>query len=150
MPQGPVDLVDGGTGRINRRSMVSRLGHRIDLVDASGKEAVRVATTDEKLKLIMDHTGTTITLHADGKVSIEGTQGITIDSSSANIDLKGNQISLKATSGVTVDGGSGAVDVKSGSQLSLTGVTAKLEGSGTTEVKGGSMCSIQGAMVKIN
>ena len=150
MPQGPMDLVDGGTGRINRRSMVSRLGHRIDLVDASGKEAVRVATTDEKLKLIMDHTGTTITLHADGKVSIEGTQGITIDSSSANIDLKGNQISLKATSGVTVDGGSGAVDVKSGSQLSLTGVSAKLEGSGTTEVKGGSMCSIQGAMVKIN
>ena len=65
---GPVDLVDGGTGRINRRSMVSRLGHRVDLVDASGKEGVRVATTDEKLKLIMDHTGTTITLHADGKV----------------------------------------------------------------------------------
>ena len=28
---------------------------------------------------------------------IEGTQGITIDSSSANIELKGNQISLKAT-----------------------------------------------------
>ncbi len=136
--------------RINRRSMVSRLGHRIDLVDASGKEAVRVATTGEKLKLIMDHTGTTITLHADGKVSIEGTQGITIDSASANIDLKGNQISLKATSGVTVDGGSGAVDVKSGSQLSLTGVSAKLEGSGTTEVKGGAMCSIQAAMVKIN
>ena len=68
MPRGPMDLVDGGTGRINRRSMVSRLGHRIDLVDASGKEGVRVATTDEKLKLIMDHSGTTITLHADGKV----------------------------------------------------------------------------------
>ena len=81
---------------------------------------------------------------------IEGTQGITIDSSSANMELKGNQIALKATAGVTVDGGGGAVDVKAGSQLSLTGVTAKLEGSGTTEVKGGAMCSIQAAMVKIN
>ncbi len=150
MPQGPMDLVDGGTGRINRRSMVSRLGHRIDLVDASGQEGVRVATTDEKLKLIMDHTGTTITLHADGKVVIEGSQGITIDSAGANIDLKGNQISLKATSGVTVDGGGGAVDVKAGAALNLTGVSAKLEGSGTTEVKGGAMCSIQAAMVKIN
>ncbi len=109
----------------------------------SGKEGVRVATTGEKLKLIMDHSGTTITLHADGKVLIEGSQGITIDSAGANIDLKGNQISLKASSGVTVDGGGGAVDVKAGGQLSLTGVSAKLEGSGTTEVKGGSMCSIQ-------
>jgi phage protein D/phage baseplate assembly protein gpV len=150
MPQGPVDLVDGGTGRINRRSMVSRLGHRVDLVDASGKEGVRVSTTDEKLKLIMDHSGTTITLHADGNVVIEGTQGVTIDSASANMELKGNQIALKATGGITVDGGGGAVDVKAGSQLSLTGVSAKLEGSGTTEVKGGAMCSIQAAMVKIN
>jgi phage protein D/phage baseplate assembly protein gpV len=150
MPSGPMDLVDGGTGRINRRSMVSRLGHRVDLVDASGKEGVRVATTDEKLKLIMDHSGTVITLHADGRVVIEGTHGVTIDSASANMELKGNQIAIKATGGVTVDGGGGAVDVKAGSQLSLTGVSAKLEGSGTTEVKGGAMCSIQAAMVKIN
>jgi phage protein D/phage baseplate assembly protein gpV len=113
MPRGPVDLVDGGTGRINRRSMVSRLGHRVDLVDASGKEGVRVTTADEKLKLIMDHSGTTITMHADGKVvikgtqgvTIEGTQGVTIDSASSNMELKGNQISLKATSGIKVDGG---------------------------------------------
>ena len=150
MKAGPVDLVDGGTGRINRRSMVSRLGHRVDLVDASGKEAVRINTGDDKLKLVMDQAGTTITLHADGKVSIEGSQGITIDSAGANIDLKGAQITLKATSGVTVDGGGGAVDVKAGGQLSLTGVSAKLEGSGTTEVKGGAMCSISAAMVKIN
>jgi phage protein D/phage baseplate assembly protein gpV len=150
MPPGPMDLVDGGTGKINRRSMVSRLGHRVDLVDASGKEGVRVATTDEKLKLIMDHSGTTITLHADGKVVIEGTQGIAIDSASANMELKGNQIKIKATGGVTVDGGSGAVDVKAGGQLSLTGASAKLEGSATTEVKGGTSCSIQAGMVKIN
>jgi phage protein D/phage baseplate assembly protein gpV len=150
MKAGPVDLVDGGTGRINRRSMVSRLGHRVDLVDASGKEAVQINTGDDKLKLVMDQAGTTITLHADGKVSIEGSQGITIDSAGANIDLKGAKISLKATSGVTVDGGGGAVDVKAGGQLSLTGVSAKLEGSGTTEVKGGAMCSISAAMVKIN
>jgi phage protein D/phage baseplate assembly protein gpV len=150
MPTGPMDLVDGGTGRINRRSMISRLGHRVDLVDASGKEGVRVATTDEKLKLIMDHSGTTITLHADGRVVIEGTQGVTIDSASANMELKGNQIALKATGGITVDGGGGAVDVKAGSQLSLTGVSAKLEGSGTTEVKGGALCQIQAALVKIN
>lgn len=150
MPRGPVDLVDGGTGMINRRSFTSRLGHRVDLVDATGKEGIRATTTDEKLTLIMDHSGATITVHADGKVVIEGSQGITIDSSGSDIDLTGNKISLKATAGVSVDGGGGAVDVKAGSTLSLTGASAKLEGSGTTEVKGGALCTIQAGLVKIN
>ena len=150
MPRGPVDLVDGGTGMINRRSLTSRLGHRVDLVDASGKEGIRATTTDEKLTFIMDHSGAKITLHADGKVVIEGSQGITIDSGGTDIDLKGNKISLKASAGVSVDAGGGAVDVKAGSTLSLTGVSAKLEGSATTEVKGGSLCSIQAGLVKIN
>ena len=150
MPRGPVDLVDGGTGQVNRRSLVSRAGHRLDLVDASGSEGIRATTTGDKLTLVMDHSGAKITLHADGKVVIEGTQGITIDSASADLDLKGNKISLSASAGVSVDGGGGAVDVKAGSSLSLTGVNAKLEGSGTTEVKGGSLCNIQAGLIKLN
>ena len=150
MPAGPVEVVDGGTGRINRRSLVSRVGHRIDLLDGGGKEGVRVATSDDRLNLVLDHAGTKITLHADGKVAIEGSQGITIDSAGANLELTGSQISLKAASGVTVDGGGGPVDVKSGAMLTLSGATAKLEGSGTTEVKGGALCSVSAAMVKIN
>ncbi len=150
MPQGPVDVVDGGNGQINRRSFVSREGHRLDLVDSGGHEGVQVVTGDSQLKLIMDTKGTTITVHADGKVLIEGSQGITIDSAGAAMELKGSTISLTATQGVSVDGGGGAVDVTSGSQLTLTGVTTKLEGSGTTEVKGGALCSVSAALVKIN
>ena len=151
MPSGPVDLVDGGSGAINRRSMVSRNGHRIDLLDQNGqKEGITLATKDDKLLLKLDSVGTTITVHADGKVVVEGTQGITIDASSSNMDLKGGKISLKATNGVDVDGGGGAVSVKTSGQLSLNGTTAKLEGSATTEVKGGAMCSVSAAMVKIN
>ncbi len=122
IPSGPADLVDSGSGAVNRRSLVSRLGHRVDLLDQGGaKEGVRVATTGDKLLLNLDHTKTTITVHADGKVLIEGTQGITIDAASSAMELKGGQISLKATSGVTVDGGGGPVSVKSGSQLTLDG-----------------------------
>ncbi len=151
MPSGPTDLIDGGSGAVSRRSMVSRNGHRIDLLDQDGKtEGISMVTKDDKLYLKLDHVGTMITVHADGKILVEGSQGITIDSASAAMELKGGQISLKATQGVTVDGGGGAVSVKSGSQLSLSGVTAKLEGSGTTEVKGGAMCSVSAAMVKIN
>jgi uncharacterized protein (DUF2345 family) len=131
--------------------MVSRNGHRIDLLDQNGqKEGITLATKDDKLLLKLDSVGTTITLHADGKVVVEGTQGITIDASSSNIDVKGGKITLKATNGVDVDGGGGAVSVKTNGQLSLNGTTAKLEGSASTEVKGGAMCSVSAAMVKIN
>ncbi|MFT4295581.1 MAG: VgrG-related protein [Micropruina sp.] len=150
MARGPVDLVDGGTGQVNRRSLTSRNGHRLDLMDASGNEGIRATTSGDKLTLVMDHGGATITVHADGKVKIEGTQGITIDSANADLDLKGNKISLAASSGVSVDGGGGTVDVKAGAALNLTGVSAKLEGSGTTEVKGGSLCTIQAGLIKLN
>jgi uncharacterized protein involved in type VI secretion and phage assembly len=140
---GPGDLVDGGSGAVNRRSMVSRLGHRIDLLDQAGQnEGIRLATSEDTLLINLDKVATTITVHADGKVVVEGSQGVTIDATSSDLQLMGGQITLKATHGVTVDAGGGAV--------SLTGVTAKLEGSASTEVKGGAMCSVSAAMVKIN
>lgn len=151
MAAGQGDLIDGGTGAVRRRSMVSRRGHRIDLLDADGQsEGVRLATKDDKLVINLDQVGTTVTVHADGKVQIEGSQGVTIDASSAAMELKGGSIALKATNGVTVDGGGGAVSVTSGAALSLTGTTARLEGSTTTEVKAGALCSVSAAMVKIN
>lgn len=151
LPSGPTDLVDSGSGAVNRRSMVSRLGHRIDLLDARGSaEGVRLASSGDTLSINLDSVGTMITVHADGKVLVEGSQGITIDAASSTIDLTGSQISLRATNGVTVDGGGGAVSVKAGAQLSLSGVSAKLEGSATTEIKGGAMCLVSAALVKIN
>jgi phage protein D/phage baseplate assembly protein gpV len=144
-------LVDSGSGAINRRSFVSRRGHRLDFLDQDGQhEGINLASQDGKVSLLLDATKTKVTVHADGTVLIEGSQGITIDSASANLDLKGGQISIKASNGVTVDGGSGAVNVQAGSQLQLKGPMATLEGSTQAEVKGGSMASISAAMVKIN
>ena len=61
-------------------------------------EGVRVATTGDKLLVNLDHTKTTITVHADGKVLIEGTQGVTIDSAGS------------------ADGAQGRVDLAQGHQ----------------------------------
>lgn len=131
-----IPAVDGGKGTVNRRSVVSRRGHRIDFLDEDGRtEGVTVASGDGKVSLKLDATGTTVTLHSDGSVLIEGTRGITVDSSSAKLELKGGQISLTATQGVTVDGGAGPVKVSSGSQLDL---------------KGGAVASLSAALVKIN
>ena len=151
VPAGPIPAIDASSGAVNRRSMVSRRGHRIDLLDENGlTEGISLVTAGGTLQVQLDQVGTMITIHADGKVLVEGTQGITLDAAGASLDLKAGKISLTATQGVTVDGGGGAVSVTAGSQLNLSGVTTTLEGSGNCEVKGGGMCSISAAMVKIN
>ena len=129
-----IDPVDSGSGAVNRRSIVSRRGHRIDLLDQDGrKEGVTLATGDGKLSVTLDATGTTITVQADGKVKVEGSQGIVIDSSAAKLELKGGEISVTATG-----------------NLQLKGANTTVEGSARTEVKGGALCSVQAALVKIN
>ncbi len=151
MPTGPNDLVDGGSGAINRRSLVSRKGHRIDLLDQDGsKEGVRIATQDEKFLIFLDKTNTTITVHADGKVLIEGSQGITLDAKSSDLTMKAGSIKMTATQGVQVDGGSGSVAVKSNGSVSVEGMSVSVKGQTTAELKGGATASVSGALVKIN
>jgi phage protein D len=148
---GPTDLVDSGSGEINRRSFVSRRGHRLDFLDQTGKtEGVTIRTGDDKLQLRMDATGTKLTVHSDGTVLVEASQGVTVDAAESTVELKGGDIKLAGKNGVTIDGGGGAVKVTAGSELSLTGLSAKLEGSTQAEVKGGATCSISAGLVRIN
>jgi phage protein D len=150
-PAGGVKLIDGSSGAVNRRSMVSRRGHRIDLIDQDGRtEGITLTTTGDKLKLVMDSVATTITLHSDGKVLIEGKGGVVIDSASAKLELKGGEVSIAATSGVKIDGGAGAVSLTAGTALALKGTTATLEGSAQAAVKAGGVLTVQGSLVKIN
>ncbi len=144
-------MVDPGSGAINRRSMVSRRGHRIDLLDEDGQtEGISLASQDGKVSLTIDATKTKVTVHSDGTIQIEGSQGIVVDSASSKLELKGGEISITATNGVTVDGGGGAVKVQAGTQLQLKGSMASLEGTSQTEVKGGALCSVSATLVKIN
>jgi len=148
--QGPIDAVDSGSGAINRRSAISRRGHRIDLLDQEGqKDGVSITTGDSKLSFVLDAAGTAVTVHSDGTVKIEAKNGIVVDAGTGSLELKGKDISLKADTGVTVEGGT-SVKVKAGSELSLTGMTAKVEGSGQAELKGGATTTISGGLVRIN
>jgi uncharacterized protein involved in type VI secretion and phage assembly len=105
-PPGDVPVVDGGSGAVNRRSTVSRRGHRIDLFDQQGrKDGVTVRTGDGKVSVALDSTATTLTLHSDGTVVVEAKRGVTVDAGAGTISFKGAQIELKASAQLTLDGG---------------------------------------------
>jgi phage protein D len=149
-PSGPTNVIDSGTGQVDRRSLVSRKGHRIDLVDASSGDGVRAATTGDKLTLIMDQSQSSITVRADGTVTIEGSKGITIDAKQSDIALKANKIDMAATAGMNLDGGQGSVDVAATGAVSLKGLSVAIEGQTSADLKAGAVCTVQGSMVRIN
>jgi uncharacterized protein involved in type VI secretion and phage assembly len=146
-----VELIDSGSGAINRRSFISRNGHRIDLLDASGKtEGVTTESGDGKLRIALDAVATKVTVHSDGAVLVEGKKGIVIDAGTAKLELKGSQIAMTATQGVSVSAGSGAVDINTSGPMSLQGTTVKVTASGAAQFQAGGPNVITGTPVKIN
>lgn len=144
-------LIDGGSGAVNRRSFISRNGHRIDLLDETGKtEGITTETGDGKLKITLDGVGTRIVVHSDGKVFIEGKNGVVVDAATSDVELKGKKIAITATNGVTLSGGSGAVNVESQTAVSVNATTVKVAAKTAAEFKAGGPNVITGAPVKIN
>jgi phage protein D/phage baseplate assembly protein gpV len=123
---GPIDDVDGGSGAINRRSLVSRRGHRIDLLDQDGrKEGIALATGDGKHTFTLDAMGSAVTLHSDGSVTIEAKNGVTVDAGSSSLKLTGGDVSITATTGLTLDGGP-SVKVNASGQVAVSGGVIRL------------------------
>jgi len=153
------DLVDSTSGAINRRSLVSRSGNRLELLDsASGPKGVRLSTGDGKLTLHLDEKATSVVVHSDGtvvveakeKVTVRADQGITVDAGSGKLELAGQSVEVTARSGVQLDGGAGALKLQTQGQVDVQGTTVGVNGRASTEIKGGATCSISAALVKIN
>ncbi len=143
--------VDSGIGEISRRSMVSRLGHRIDLLDSSGKDdGILLNAGQDKVTLRLDAASTKITVHSDGEIVLDGSKGVTVNASSAKLDVKAGRMALKATDGIEIDGGAGPVKVSAGANLELKGMSATLHADTSLKVDSGAMCQIQSTLVKIN
>jgi phage protein D len=109
LPRGGQSLLDNG--KVNRRGITSRKGHRALFFDGASNAGVALITSDDKLKIEMKETGTVLHISSDGTIEIEG---------KGDISIKGNAgISIQATG-----------------QLQLKGATVAVEGSGPVTVKG--------------
>ncbi|RKT88677.1 Uncharacterized conserved protein, implicated in type VI secretion and phage assembly [Saccharopolyspora antimicrobica] len=109
-------LVDRTSGKVNRRSLVSRKGHRLELIDsATGPPGIRLASGDKRLDIRFDEKANTIEISVRGPggrrvlSSVKLTAGgIELDAGTGDITLSGRSVSVNGRTGVEIDGGARA------------------------------------------
>jgi len=111
-----VPLVDGTSGKVNRRSFVSRKGNRVELLDGATKSGVRLASGDKRLEVVLDEMKGQVVISVHGRggagalSSVTLTdRGITLDAGRGSVTVKGSSVSVQGTTSVSVDGGMEAV-----------------------------------------
>ncbi|WP_411118069.1 VgrG-related protein [Streptomyces sp. 058-1L] len=108
-----VPLVDKTSGKVNRRSLVSRSGNRLELLDTPrGPSGVRLASGNKRLEVTLDERKNEIALSVfapgskrpQSSVTLSSS-GITLDAGTGNVEVKGRSVTINGKTGVTVDGG---------------------------------------------
>lgn len=105
-----VPLVDRTSGKVNRRSLVSRGGQRVELLDVNGgATGVRLATGDGKFEIRLDQQRNQITVSVlGGRTALSSItlteHGITVDAATGDLTLRGRTVSISGTAEVSVKG----------------------------------------------
>ncbi|MFD6026511.1 VgrG-related protein [Streptomyces griseoluteus] len=136
-----VPLVDKTSGRVNRRSIVSRSGHRLELLDAPrpGPSGLRLMTADKRLEVRMDDRQDRIEVtvyRSPGQVGtsmVLDKQDITLSAPQGQVTLKGRRVVLDGQSRVSVSGRAVAVTGRS-----------------SVEVDGGLLGVLKAKLIRIN
>ncbi|MEV7200371.1 VgrG-related protein [Streptomyces griseoluteus] len=136
-----VPLVDKTSGKVNRRSIVSRSGHRLELLDAPrpGPSGLRLMTADKRLEVRMDDRQDRIEVtvyRSPGQVGtsmVLDKQDITLSAPQGQVTLKGRRVVLDGQSRVSVSGRAVAVTGRS-----------------SVEVDGGLLGVLKAKLIRIN
>lgn len=90
-----VPLVDGRSGKVNRRSLVSRKGNRLELLDGTQASGVRIASGDKQLEVVLDERGNSLQLNLRGRGGRMVTSSITLDRTGITLDAKQGVVRVK-------------------------------------------------------
>jgi uncharacterized protein involved in type VI secretion and phage assembly len=107
-------LIDNG--KVKRRGVVSRKGHRFVLFDDPGKSGIALLTSDSSIRVSLNETKKEIHVVCKGKVRIEADDDVSITSKS-KVSIEGDQVEVTGKTGVKVSSNS-AVEV-SGKPIKL-------------------------------
>ncbi|MFI0773994.1 VgrG-related protein [Streptomyces sp. NPDC021212] len=139
-----VQPVDRTRGRVNYRSLASRNGHIVELLDRQTppKQGIRLQTGNGKVTVHLDQTRTSVTINSRGEVSIEGTRSVQVKSG-GNLSLRaGGAVNIRSGGAVNIQGG-GGVNVRAGGQIGIqagaalnmsAGAAATLQAVGTLQL----------------
>lgn len=104
-------------GKVKRRGVVSRKGHRLVFLDDPGKSGVALITSNGNIRISLNETKNEIHVFCQGKVRIEAQDDVSIKSQK-NVSIEaGAQLGMKGSSGAKLES-SAAVEV-SGQPIKL-------------------------------
>jgi uncharacterized protein involved in type VI secretion and phage assembly len=103
-------LIDGTSGAVKRRGLISKNGHALLFFDDPSADGTALMTGDHNLRISLNAGTTTIKVTSSGKITIEGSDdinitstggGITLDAQDA-LTLSGQSVSISAQSSVSI------------------------------------------------
>lgn len=98
------DLVNKTDGSVQRWSLVSRRGQRLELLDVpNGPMGLHLATGNGRYEIRLDQNANMITISAAGKKITMADDGITVDAGTGSLTLKGMTVSIEGTTEVKVN-----------------------------------------------
>jgi uncharacterized protein involved in type VI secretion and phage assembly len=120
------------TEKAEQISIVSKSGHTITLDDKNGEEKISTIDKTKKNSIVIDSKANTLTIKADGDISMETPKNVTIKGSKITLDAQQNAEikaaqNLEASAGTkaTVKGSTG-LDLNGGTEVKVTGAQINL------------------------
>jgi hypothetical protein len=130
-PEENAKVIASDKKMVDRRVIISRSGHIIELNDKQGEESITIMDKNtngiqifSKDNSMIIYTGKNMEIIADGKLDIKAKGKMSI-SSDADVTVQGMNLKLSATSGAQMQGNS-KVDVTSGGIVSVKGSMTKI------------------------
>ncbi|MFE6692119.1 VgrG-related protein [Streptomyces sp. NPDC057743] len=131
-------LIDPNTGHVNRRSLASRAGDRLELLDSKEHQGALLASGDGKTSIRLDRADTTLTLASDGTVTVKAGKELHLQAGEDGITLTGATIALNATKKLTLTTGT---EGKSG-ELEIAGATININAQEKLSATGGTTSTL--------
>jgi uncharacterized protein involved in type VI secretion and phage assembly len=148
-PENSKDIA--GNGKVQKRIIHSRSGHKIilddtdggekiSIVDKSGKNLIEIGSADDALEV---KAGKKVEIHTDdGHKIVLDSSGINIEAGSAkDLKLKAQNVKIEAAMGV---------DMKANTNVNIEGNMTAVKGKASMDLDGGAKLTAKGAMVMIN
>ena len=97
-------------GKVNRRGIVSRKGHRFIFHDSDSKSGIVLRSSNDKLNVSINETDLEIGIRSDGTIEIEATGNISVKTD-ADITIKSSKnITIEASAQLTLKGATVAIN----------------------------------------